>query len=49
VLIAGLFYDLSSAAQVALDYQESLASNNGVSLAPPVQSKTYFAHFMVTF
>ena len=49
VLIAGLFYDLSSAAQIALDYQESLASNNGVSLAPPVQSKTYFAHFLVNF
>lgn len=49
VLIGGLFYDLSSAAQVALDYQESLASNNGLSLAPPVQSKAYFAHFMVNF
>ena len=49
VIIAGLFYDLSQKAQLALDYQESLASNNGLSLAPPTQSKTYFAHFLVNF
>ena len=49
LLIGGVFYDISSKGQVALDYQESLASNNGVSLSPPVQSKTYFAHFLVNF
>ena len=49
VLIAGMFFDLSQKAQLALDYQESLASNNGVSLAPPAQTKTYFAHFVVNF
>jgi len=47
--IAGVFWDLSQKAQIALDYQESLASNNGVSSAPPAQSKAYFAHFVVNF
>ncbi len=49
VLITGLFFDLSQKAQIALDYQESLASNNGTSLSPPIPSKTYFAHFIVNF
>jgi hypothetical protein len=48
-LIGGVFYDLNQRAQFALDYQESLASNNGVSVAPPAQSKGYFLHFMVNF
>ena len=48
-LIAGVFYDLSRRAQLALDYQESLASDNGVSNAPPSQSKGYYAHFVVNF
>jgi hypothetical protein len=50
-LIAGIFVDLSSRAQVALNFQEALASNNGVSLAPTPgpQSKGYFAHFVVNF
>jgi hypothetical protein len=47
--IAGVFWDLSQKAQIALDYQESLASNNGVSNAPPAPSKAYFAHFVVNF
>ena len=47
--IAGLFWDLSQKAQIALDYQESLASANGVSTAPPTPSKSYFAHFVVNF
>ena len=47
--IAGLFWDLSRKAQIALDYQESLASANGVSNAPPTPSKAYFAHFVVNF
>ena len=47
--IAGLFWDLSQKAQIALDYQESLASANGVSNAPPTPSKAYFAHFVVNF
>ena len=49
VLIAGVFFDLSQKAQLAFDYQESLASNNGLSAAPPAQSKTYFLHFVVNF
>lgn len=49
VFIGGIFWDLSQKAQLALDYQESLASNNGVSVAPPTQSKAYFAHFVVNF
>jgi hypothetical protein len=48
-LIGGLFYDLSQRAQIALDYQETLASNNDVSAAPPGQSKGYYAHFSVNF
>jgi hypothetical protein len=48
-LIGGVFYDLNQRAQFALDYQESLASSNGVSLAPPAPSKGYYLHFMVNF
>jgi hypothetical protein len=48
-LIAGVFYDLSQKAQLALDYQESLASDNALSSAPPTQSKGYYAHFVVNF
>ena len=48
-LIAGVFYDISQRAQFALDYQESLAANNGLSSAPPVQSKGYYLHFVVNF
>ena len=48
-LIAGVFVDISQRAQLALDYQESLASDNGVSNAPPTQSKGYYAHFVVNF
>jgi hypothetical protein len=48
-LIGGVFFDISQKAQIALDYQESLASDNGVSSSPPAQSKTYFAHFVVNF
>jgi hypothetical protein len=49
VLVAGLFWDISQKAQLALDYQESLAANNGVSASPPQQGKAYFAHFVVNF
>jgi hypothetical protein len=50
-LIAGLFFDLSQKAQIALDYQEALATNNDLSLAPNPgpQTKGYFAHFVVNF
>jgi hypothetical protein len=48
-LIGGVFWDLSQKAQLALDYQESLASDNGLSNGPPSQSKGYFAHFVVNF
>jgi hypothetical protein len=48
-VIAGLFVDLSQKAQLALDYQESLASANGLSNAPPAQAKGYYAHFVVNF
>jgi hypothetical protein len=48
-LIGGVFYDVNQRAQFALDYQESLASDNGLSAAPPAQSKGYFLHFMVNF
>ena len=49
-VIGGVFYDLSQRAQFALDYQESLASNNGTSNPPTSgQTKGYFAHFNVTF
>jgi hypothetical protein len=48
-LIGGVFWDISQKAQLALDYQESLASDNGTSNAPPSQSKGYYAHFVVNF
>lgn len=48
-LIGGVFYDLNQRAQFALDYQESLATSNDLSNAPPAQSKGYFLHFMVNF
>jgi hypothetical protein len=48
-LVGGMIYDLSQRAQIALDYQETLASNNDVSAAPPNQSKGYYAHFNVNF
>lgn len=48
-IVGGLFWDLSQKAQLALDYQESLASNNNNSFAPPAPSKGYFAHFVVNF
>ena len=46
-LIAGAFADLSSQAQVALDYQEQLTSH-GASL-PPNPTKGYYLHFVVNF
>ncbi len=49
VLIGGAFVDISSRAQLAFDYQESLASNNGLSAAPPTQLKAWYAHFNVNF
>jgi hypothetical protein len=48
-LIGGVFWDISQKAQIALDYQESLASDNGSSNAPPTPLKAYYAHFVVTF
>jgi hypothetical protein len=48
-LIGGLFYDVNTKVQIALDYQESLATSNGVSSPPPAQSKGYYAHFVVNF
>ena len=48
-LIGGLFYDVSQKATLALDYQEALAANNGVSSAPPSQSKVYYVHFVINF
>ncbi len=48
-LIGGAFYDLNQRAQFALDYQESLATSNDLSNAPPAQSKGYYLHFMVNF
>jgi hypothetical protein len=48
-LIGGISYDLNARVTFAADYQESLASNNGTSSAPPAQSKGYFAHFSVNF
>lgn len=47
--IGGLSYDLNPRVTFAADYQESLASANGTSSAPPTQSKGYFAHFSVGF
>jgi len=49
VFIGGLFYDLTQKAQFALDYQEALNSTNSLGVAPPTQSKTYYAHFIVNF
>jgi len=49
LLIAGMFVEISQKAQLALDYQELLASNNGASVVPPNQSKGYYAHFAVNF
>ena len=48
-LVGGVFYDVNQRAQLALDYQESLATNNDLSTPPPVQFKGYFLHFMVGF
>jgi hypothetical protein len=48
-LIGGLFVDISSKAQLAFDYQEQLASSNGVSSPPPAAIKAYYAHFNVNF
>ena len=48
-LIGGAFYDLNQRAQFALDYQESLATSNDLSNAPPAQAKGYYLHFMVNF
>ena len=45
-LIAGVFADISTQAQVALDYQEQLS--RGGSL-PPNPSKGYYLHFLVNF
>jgi len=47
--IGGLFVDISSKAQLAFDYQEQLASSNGVSSPPPAALKAYYAHFNVNF
>ncbi len=49
VFIGGLFYDLTQKAQFALDYQEVLNSDKSAGVAPPTQSKTFFAHFVVNF
>jgi hypothetical protein len=48
-IIGGVFWDLSQKAQLALDYQESLASSNGESNTPPAPLHAYFAHFVVNF
>ena len=48
-IIAGVSYDVNPRVTFAADYQESLASNNDLSTAPPSQSKGYFAHFSVAF
>ncbi len=50
-LIAGLFWDLSQKAQLALDYQEALATSNDLSLTPTPNGalKGYYAHFVVNF
>jgi hypothetical protein len=48
-LIAGAFYEASQRVQFALDYQESLARDNDLSAAPPVQSKGYYLHVAVNF
>jgi hypothetical protein len=46
-LIAGVFADISTQAQVALDYQEQLTSRGGS--VPPNPSKGYYLHFLVNF
>jgi hypothetical protein len=48
-VIGGVSYDVNPRVTFAADYQESLSSNNGSSVAPPAQSKGYFAHFSVNF
>ncbi|MEO6528157.1 MAG: hypothetical protein ABIP93_16160 [Gemmatimonadaceae bacterium] len=48
-VIGGVFWDLNQKAQLALDYQESLASDNGTSNSPPSPSKGYYLHFLVNF
>lgn len=50
-LIGGVFWDLSQKAQLALDYQESLATNNDQSNTPTPNGaiKAYFLHFVVNF
>ena len=48
-VIAGLFYDLSQKAQLALDYQESLNAPSGTTGSSLTQSKGYYAHFKVDF
>ncbi len=56
--LAGLSYDISSRATLALDYQEQLPpsgavlpaqTNTGTVGLPPANLKTYFAHFVVNF
>jgi hypothetical protein len=48
VLIGGVFYDLNSKIQLALDYQESIAAT--LSAATPPQSiHAIYAHFKVDF
>ncbi|MDB4887860.1 MAG: hypothetical protein JWN79_3298 [Gemmatimonadetes bacterium] len=49
VIISGVSYDVNPRVTFAADYQESLASNNGLSNTPPTQSKGYFAHFSIGF
>jgi hypothetical protein len=47
--IGGVFYELSSKAVLALDYQESLNAPSGTTAAPLTQSKVYYLHFKVDF
>jgi len=47
-LVAGAMWDLSSQAQVALDYQESLPPRDDLAAAG-TRLKGWFAHFNVTF
>ena len=46
-LIAGAFADISTQAQIALDYQEQLTSRGAI--LPPNPLKGYFLHFVVNF
>jgi hypothetical protein len=57
-VLAGLSYDISSKATLALDYQEQLPSpdsvlptqtTTGTVALPPAKLKTFFAHFVVNF